>query len=156
MGVQILSKDVTVISSIGTVAKASINNVMGATGWAAATTTTAAPIITPSPSPNWPDNSGVAPYLDSSAVIAGITTPITLGIYVLAGTGGQFFVSTNTSNSFPGTGPIQITSSPTNITVNPNEYVIFRLATGPASRTVNVVNVSNGGNLLDGFTITLN
>lgn len=156
MGVSIIDKDVTLVSGIGPTLKSAINNVMGSTGWLVTTTTTAAPIVVPSPTPNWPDVSGTAPYLDSSAQVIGITTSITLSIYVVSGTGGQFFVSTNTTNSFPGTGPTQITSSPTNITVNPNDYVIFRLATGPASRTVNIVNSSSGGTLLDGFTITLN
>lgn len=158
MGVQILSKDVTVISSIGAVSKNAINNVMGATGWLVTTTTTPAPVVIPSPTPDWPNVTTAGPIVDTSARITGITTSITLGIYWTA-SGGTLYVTTNTVNSFPGSVTTQLTASPTNITVNPNDYVIFRLANpAPGSQNAvgNVTNVSNSGTLLDTFTIVSN
>ena len=162
MGVQILSKDVTVISSIGAVSKNAINNVMGATGWLVTTTTTAAPVVVPNPTPNWPDVFGANQLTDTSARVINITVPITLTVY-WSGTNvnlNDFFVTTNTVDSFPGSNVINVTASPVTFSVNPSDYVIFRLVNpspgSSKSLTANVTNASNAGTLLDTFVLTSN
>lgn len=164
MGVQILSNDVTVISSINGTAKGIISNVMGATGWVAptTTTTTAAPVVIPNPTPNWPDVFGANQLTDTSARVIGITTSITLTVYWSGSnvTVNDFFITTNTVNSFPGSNLINVTASPVTFSVNPSDYVIFRLVnnnTGSSkSLTANVTNASNSGTLLDTFVLSSN
>lgn len=113
--------------------------------------------VTPNPTPNWPDNYQFAANVDTSAQITGINTSITLSISWV-GSGANFSVSVNNSNSYAGGTITTLSTSPTTFTVNNNQYVIFRLLSNPFgvfTRTGTVTNVSDSNSVLDSFTITL-
>lgn len=152
MGVQILNKDVSIISSIVGRAKATIGNVGGITGWAGG-----GAIVTPSPTPNWIEPVQYTPTTNIQR-ITGITTPITLnitwsGTITLANYTLGVYMDQNPSPTtiYTSTSPGTMT-----LTVNPNNYIqFFTSYYDPVSYTVNftVTNVSDGNTVLDTFTL---
>jgi hypothetical protein len=166
MGVQILNKDVSIISSIGGRAKASIGNVGGVT-LAAATS------ITPNPTPNWANCSYNEPT-NTSVVgmqqITGITQAITLSITTGAWTGTQQSLGYKVTTTAPtwanggsftvslvGNG-FTIISSGDTFTVNPNEYVSFGIIQNgvrSGSTTVTIRNVTDSNTILDTYVASV-
>ena len=144
MGVQILNKDVSVISSIANVAKASIGNVGGIVGWAGGGD------VTPNPTPDWGGYyESELPVNSSTIQVLGINTPITLSINITNNDGGTLNVGVNTSNSYGGN--ITLLSDATNPTnntfiVNANNYVTFRWTNANPAWLIsfNVINNSDG------------
>lgn len=149
MGIQILNKDVSVISRVTNIAKANIGSIFGKTGWSGGAD------VTPNPTPDWTDNTSANPVDSSTVQIQGIDTPITLSMnLVFNSDGGTLTVGVNTSNSYGGT-ITTYTSEPTNFIVNPNEYVTFRWEGDFFEYAVvfDVKNISDNNTLLD--TVTL-
>ena len=154
MGVQILNKDVSVISSVIVTPKASISSILGTIGWAGGVD------VTPNPTPNWPDATadGIGISVFSAMVqITGITQDITISISFTPTTGGSTFQCSNGSSSaFFGSNTItNLTTSPTSITVAPNNYLGFYLFSDfSTTRTITITNVSDSNTVLDTFTLT--
>ena len=160
MGIQILNKDVSVLSSVMGKPKASIGSIFGTTGWAGG-------IVTPSPTPNWPnpsnDGSGITTTIGQQ--IQSITTTITLqiswtGTNAAASSQG-LYIAVNTSNSYGGTiytvqnGFNTPTTGTYSFTVNPNEWVFFRVTTSNSvTRNLTITNTSDSAVTLDTVTLT--
>lgn len=154
MGVAIVDKDVSLISSVNSIATTSIDNIGGVTGWAGNSG------VRPIPTPNWPNvsdpiSSGGTP---SSARITGITQPITLNIYFTSPSiNSVLYVLRNTVNVWT-RGGILLTTSPSTITVNPDDYVLFQLSVVEGGTTdsvsIDVYNASDGNRFLDSFTLS--
>ena len=160
MGIQILNKDVSVISSVMVTPKASIGSIFGTTGWAGG-------IVTPSPTPNWPNpsNDGSGTTTTIGQQIKSITTTITLqiswtGTNAAASLQG-LYIAVNTSNSYGGTiYTVQNSFNPPttgtySFTVNPNEWVFFRVTTSNSvTRNLTITNTSDSAVTLDTVTLT--
>jgi len=165
MGIQILNKDVSVISSIAGTAKASIGSIFGTTGWAGGGD------VTPN-AVNWANVSTTSyeasTYTYSEKQITGINQTITLQVEIsntAAGGTLYYFVSSNASAIVTGdatsaTSPIgfgmnSIASTyPTftgSFTVTNNQYVTFGAAVGCGTATVTVKNQSDSNVTLDTF-----
>jgi hypothetical protein len=161
MGIQILNKDVSVISNIMVTPKTSIGSIFGTTGWAGGG------VVTPSPTPNWPnpsnDSSGTTTTIGQQ--IQSITTTITLqiswtGTNAAASSQG-LYIAVNTSNSYGGTiytvqnGFNTPTTGTYSFTVNPNEWVFFRVTTSNSvTRNLTITNTSDSAVTLDTVTLT--
>ena len=150
MGIQILNKDVSVISSVMVTPKASIGSIFGTTGWAGSSG------VTPSPTPNWAniDNPALQSAMTTMIQITGITQNITISISWTSTGGGAFLQYSNGSSSiFNNNAVTNLTTSPTSITVAPNNYLGFNLGyivgTSPVSRTITITNVSDNNTVLD-------
>lgn len=153
MGVQILNKDVSVISSIMGRPKANISSIWGATGWSGGGAD-----VTPNPTPDWGGAyTAFAPatIVDSNTIqVLGINTTITLGINVQTNDGGTLTVGVNTTNSYGGT-ITDISSGITTFTVSNNQYVTFRYDMSSfGSYIFDVINQSDGNAIL-GTTVTM-
>jgi hypothetical protein len=163
MGVQILNKDVSVISSVIITPKARIGSILGTTGWAGGGD------VTPNPTPNWVNISD--PQSSPSTVtvqqIQGITSTINLEV---SRSGGVFKIYYKIDNSVPAwtnggtnssnfTGWTEITSFPVVISVSNNQYVSFGVAAASfgqnATATITVKNNSDSAITLDTFTATV-
>ena len=154
MGVQILNKDVSVISSVIITPKASIGSIFGAIGWSGGGVD-----VTPNPTPNWPDATadGAGASIHSAMVqITGITQNININIsFTPTAAVESFAYSNGTSSTFSGNTVINLTTSPTSITVAPNNYLGFFLASNySTTRTITITNVSDSNTVLDTFTLT--
>ena len=166
MGVQILNKDVSIISSIAGKAKATIGNIMGVT-LAAATS------ITPNPTPNWANCSYDEPTSTSVVgmqQITGITQAITLSITTGSWTSTRQTLGYKVTTTAPtwgnggsfggpigGNGFLGINSGGT-FTVNPNEYVSFgveKVGFRPSSTTVTIRNVTDSNTILDTYVASV-
>jgi len=161
MGVQILNKDVSLISSIANVAKAQISNVGGIVGWAGGGD------VTPNPTPNWA-NIG---YDDNNALstvavqqIQGINTTISLEVTITANAiFAKFYKIDNSAPAWTNGGTVSgftgwttIGSFPLTFNVTNNQYVSFGCYSyGDETATVTVKNNSDGAVTLDTFTATI-
>ena len=165
MGVQILNKDVSLISSITGIAKANIANVGGVTGW-----TGGGADVIPNPTPNWGDigYNGVTGIFDyRQAQIQGISSNITLKLTYNENTVGEIYYYITTDANYittisdvnPPTGqPDSFTRilSSDSLVVSNGEYIIFGLESNFATGTesIQVLNNSDGNTLLDTFNAT--
>ena len=90
--------------------------------------------------------------------ITGISQSITIRIsWTSTGSGGTFEYSLQSTNVF-GTATATLSSSPTDITVSPNQYLGFRLTAallGTQTRSVTITNVSDSNTTLDTFVLTV-
>jgi len=160
MGIQILNKDVSVISNVMGKPKASIGSIFGTTGWAGGGD------VTPNPTPNWADISNYSSSPSTVAVqqIQGITTTINLEV---SRSGDVFKIYYNIDNSAPAwtnggtnfnnlTGWTEITSFPVVISVSNNQYVSFSVGAvffgQDSTATITVKNNSDSATTLDTFT----
>lgn len=151
MGVQILNKDVSVVSSILSKPKATISSVNGIGGW-----TGGGVDVTPNPTPDWGGYYETAsPVYSSTQQVTGINTVIKLGINILTNDGGILNVGINNSNSYGGT-IIDISNGITTFPVNNNEYVTFKWEGSSPGYLISfdVINQSDG-NVTLGTNITL-
>ena len=162
MGIQILNKDVSIISSIGGIAKASIGNVGGLPGW------TGGGDVTPN-AVNWADVTDPT----SSAIIVGvqqiqgITSTINLEVSRSGDVFKIYYKIDNSAPTWTNGGPFfssftswtEIISFPVIINVSNNQYVSF--GCGPsffgqnATSTITVKNNSDSAITLDTFTATV-
>mgnify|MGYP003654156573 CR=1 FL=1 len=166
MGIQILNKDVSVISSVMGKAKASIGSIFGKTGWSGG----GGADVTPNPTPNWADisideNTGL--YTTAVQQVQGISSPITLELsinnasfitiyYKVDGSAPSW---TNGGTQWDGNsiGWTQIISFPVTFSVSNNQYVSFGCTSLSLAviRTLTVKNNSDGAATLDTFTATV-
>ena len=154
MGVQILNKDISVITSVVEKPKASISSILGTIGWAGGGVD-----VTPNPTPNWPDAtaSGIGISVSSAMIqITGITQNITMSIsFTPTAAVDNFQYSNGTSSTFINNTVTNLTTSPTSITVAPNNYLGFYLESSySTTRTITITNVSDSNTVLDTFTLT--
>jgi hypothetical protein len=162
MGIQILNKDVSVISSVMGKPKASIGSIFGTTGWAGGGD------VTPNPTPNWADiiYSNVQFPLVAVQQIQGVTSTINLEVSRSSGGFNMYYKIDNSAPAWTNGGPLnpitfagwtQIMSFPVVINVSNNQYVSFgcsgEFITTTASITVK--NNSDSAITLDTFTATL-
>jgi hypothetical protein len=149
MGVAILNKDVSLISSITGKAKAIIANVGGITGWTGVD-------VTPN-AVNWTDVSGGTSGQTNEQTISGISTSITLRI--------EFTGNLDTGNSmrmYINNTEILLTDDIvdngfSNQTVNNNDVVYFSFSSfyGVASEQTTIKNSSDNNTILDTFIVDL-
>ena len=166
MGIQILNKDVSIISNVMGKPKANIGSIFGTTGWAGGGD------VTPN-AVNWANvsfdnDSGLHGY--SERQITGINQTITLQVEIsqnAAGGGLYYFVSSNASAIVTGdatsaTSPIGFgmnliaSTWPVfsgSFTVTNNQYVTFGTAGGFGGPTVTVKNQSDSNATLDTFAM---
>jgi len=161
MGIQILNKDVSVISSIAGTPKASIGSIFGTTGWAGGGD------VTPNPTPNWADiyYSNVTLPVVAVQQIQGVTSTINLEVSRSSGGFTMYYkidnsapAWTNGGGLYPTTfaGWTQITSFPIVINVSNNQYVSFGCGGfNNITETITVKNNSDSAITLDTFTATL-
>ena len=154
MGVQILNKDVSVITNVVGKPKANISNILGTIGWLGGGVD-----VTPNPTPNWPDATadGLGASVFSAMVqITGITQDITMSIsFTPTAAVDSFSYSNGTSSAFGSNTVTNLTTSPTSITVAPNNYLGFYLNSSySTTRTITITNVSDSNTVLDTFTLT--
>ena len=152
MGIQILNKDVSIISNVMGKPKANIGNIFSKTGWAGAD-------VTPNPTPNWPDATadGLGFSVFSAMIqIIGITQNINISIsFTPTAAVDSFLYSNGTSSTFFNNTVTTLTTSPTSITVAPNNYLGFYLNSSySTTRTITITNVSDSNTVLDTFTLT--
>jgi len=161
MGVQILNKDVSVISSILSKPKANISSVFGIGGWAGGGAD-----VTPNPTPDWGTvgyNDAVQIWNYSQQQIQGINTTITLRTNYDATYSTLWYAVSNTTFGFSGGSPpmdqgFTSISNGGTFTVSNNQWVAFGGEfTSPISSdaTVTVVNQSDGNSTLDTFTLQI-
>ena len=150
MGIQILNKDVSVISNVMGKPKANVGNIFGTTGWAGGGD------VTPN-AVNWANVTGEYSNVTTSMLqITGITTSITLKVSFTGAQVNQKY-SVQSSAIF-GTGTA-IANDGT-FTVSNHQYVGFRAdcddVCAPPGKvsTWTITNVSDGNAVLDTFTIT--
>lgn len=147
MGIQILNKDVSVVSSVIGKLKANIGSILGKTGWSGGSDVIPDPL-------NWTNITGEGFGQTNTQTIAGINVPITLRIESDYNGGGQsnIFVNDveyNMADDFGNDGFH-------NQIVNNGDIIYFyRSSSGGASETVTVKNSSDGDVVLDTFTISL-
>ena len=162
MGIQILNKDVSIISSVMGKLKANIGNIFGTTGWAGGGD------VTPNPTPNWANiyYSNASSPVVAVQQIQGITSTINLEV---SRSSGGFTMYYKIDNSAPawqngyGLNPptftswTQITSFPVVINVSNNQYVSFGCSGDfvDTTATVTVKNNSDSAITLNTFTATL-
>ena len=163
MGIQILNKDVSIISNVMGKPKANVGNIFGTTGWAGGGD------VTPN-AVNWAnvyDDSDNATYTYSERQITGINQTITLQVEVTnyGGGGLYYFVSSNASAIVTGDAtsatspigfgmnsiPLYFPAFSGSFTVTNNQYVTFGTAGGFSSGTVTVKNQSDSNTTLDTF-----
>ena len=163
MGIQILNKDVSVISSVMGNPKANIGSIFGTTGWAGGGD------VTPNPTPNW---ANVGDPSNQSATVAvqqiqGITSTINLEVSRSGDVFKIYYKIDNSAPAWTNGGPFfysftswtEITSFPVVINVSNNQYVSF--GCGPslfgqnATSTITVKNNSDSAITLDTFTATV-
>lgn len=169
MGVQILNKDVSILSSVLNKPKANIGNVFGIGGW----TGGGGGGITPSPTPNWADvgyYDASGQFIYASQQIQGLSSTITLSVtyapalfgivdlhYLVTASppfnNGGSTISDPSSNGF-----IAITTGGT-FSVSNNQYVLFGVGPWlmpppPGDTTVTVRNVTDSNTILDTFLAT--
>ena len=166
MGIQILNKDVSIISNVMGKPKANVGNIFGTTGWAGGGD------VTPN-AVNWAnvyDDSDNATYTYSERQITGINQTITLQVEVTnyGGGGLYYFVSSNASAIVTGdatsaTSPIgfgmnSIASGylvyTRSFTVTNNQYVTFGASIGCGQSTITVKNQSDSNATLDTFRMS--
>lgn len=144
MGVSILGKDVSLISSIAGKAKTNVSNVGGIGGWAGEVVD-----VTPTPTPNWNDPySTNSPPTTINQTIQGISTPINLfWSCVYCGDGGTVEYSINEG--------AWIAIAPNiNFSINNNDTLKFRMVDLDYGTLIaDIKNASDGNVILD--TITL-
>ena len=166
MGIQILNKDVNIISSVMGKPKASIGSIFGTTGWAGGGD------VTPN-AVNWADvysdkDSGLYGY--SERQITGINQTITLQVDQSGASGAilYYFVSSNASAIVTGdatsaTSPIGFGMNSIasiypaytgTFTVTNNQYVTFGVMIGCGNGTVTVKNQSDSNATLDTFMMS--
>ena len=166
MGIQILNKDVSIISNVMGKPKANIGNIFSKTGWAGGGD------VTPNPTPNWADIYYNAAGLPNVAVqqIQGITSTINLEVSRSVSGFTMFYKIDNSAPAWANggngldqgfTGWTQITSFPVVINVSNNQYVSFgcnypgfSLETSLTS-TITVKNNSDSAITLDTFIANL-
>lgn len=107
---------------------------------------------------NWVDtgSSATSQATTSMLQITGINQNITIRISWTSTGAGTFQYSLKSTNVF-GTATANLTSSPTDITVSPDQYLGFRLnnaISGTQTRSVTVTNVTDNNTTLDTFTLT--
>ena len=161
MGIQILNKDVSILSNVMGKPKANIGNIFGQTGWAGGGD------VTPNPTPNWAN----IHYGNASATVVavqqiqGITSTINLEV---SRSSGDFTMYYKIDNSAPAwqngygvyslnfTSWTQITSFPVVINVSNNQYVSFGCSgLASATATITVKNNSDSAITLNTFTATI-
>jgi hypothetical protein len=161
MGIQILNKDVSVISSVMGKLKASIGSILGTTGWAGGGD------VTPNPTPNWADiyyNNTQFPLV-AVQQIQGVTSTINLEVSRSSGDFNMYYKIDNSAPAWTNGGilnPItfvgwtQIMSFPVVINVSNNQYVSFGCSSfNNTTATITVKNNSDSAITLDTFTATL-
>ena len=161
MGIQILNKDVSVISSVMGKPKASIGSIFGTIGWAGVD-------VTPNPTPNWADIYYSDTQLPLVAVqqIQGIASTINLEVSRSSAGFNMYYKIDNSAPAWTNGGPLnpvtfvgwtQITSFPGVINVSNNQYVSFGCSGTVTSTTatITVKNNSDSAITLDTFTATL-
>ena len=163
MGIQILNKDVSVISGVMGKAKASIGNIFGKTGWSGGG---GGADVTPNPTPDW----GTVGYNDpvqywnySQQQIQGINTTITLRTNYDATYSTLWYAVSNTTFGFSNGSPpmdqgFTSISNGGTFTVSNNQWVAFGgefTFPLPSDATVTVVNQSDGNSTLDTFTLQI-
>ena len=161
MGIQILNKDVSVISSIAGTAKARIGSILGTTGWAGGGD------VTPNPTPNWADiyYSRAQSPLVAVQQIQGIASTINLEVSRSVGGFNMYYKIDNSAPAWTNGGPLnpitfagwtQIMSFPGVINVSNNQYVSFGCSSfDNTTATITVKNNSDSAITLDTFTATL-
>lgn len=150
MGVQILNKDVSLISQILGKAKASISNVMGATGWGEAPP--GGGDVTPDPTPDWGgDYTSTNPVYSNTVQVLGIDTTITLAINLTFSDGGTLTVGVNNTNTYGGT-ETTFAIDPTTFEVSNGQYVTFKWIGDNPGYTIGfyITNQSDGDATLGG------
>jgi hypothetical protein len=161
MGIQILNKDVSVISSIAGTPKASIGNLFGKTGWAGGGD------VTPN-AVNWANIYDPSSQSATVAVqqIQGITSTINLEVSRSGDVFKIYYKIDNSAPAWTNGGPYgtftswtEITSFPIVISVSNNQYVSFGCRPGTflqnATATITVKNNSDSAITLDTFTATV-
>ena len=162
MGIQILNKDVSIISNVMGKPKANIGSIFGTTGWAGGGD------VTPNPTPSWAHiyYSNASATVVAVQQIQGITSTINLEV---SRSSGGFTMYYKIDNSAPAwqngygvyslnfTSWTQITSFPVVINVSNNQYVSFGTAQDfvDTTATITVKNNSDSAITLDTFTATL-
>lgn len=143
MGVQIVNKDVSVISQIIGKAKANLSNVMGAIGWSGG----GAVDVTPNPTPDWGDYIVGAPAISATQTIQGINTTINLYYEcVFCGDGGNLYYSKNSE-------AWTIISELATISIVNNDTLAFKFAdVSGGILSINIINASDSNAILDTLT----
>ena len=162
MGIQILNKDVSIISSVMGKPKANIGNIFGTTGWAGGGD------VTPNPTPNWANVTDPSTQSATVAVqqIQGITSTINLEVSRSGDVFKIYYKIDNSAPAWTNGGPgdpnptwTQITSFPVIINVSNNQYVSFgcrpSINLQNATSTITVKNNSDSAIILDTFTATV-
>jgi hypothetical protein len=161
MGIQILNKDVSVISSVMVTPKARIGSIFGTTGWASGGD------VTPNPTPNWADiNYSNAQFpLVAVQQIQGVTSTINLEVSRSSGGFTMYYKIDNRAPAWTNGGPLnpitfvgwtEIMSFPGVINVSNNQYVSFGCSGFTnTTATITVKNNSDSAITLDTFTATL-
>ena len=162
MGIQILNKDVSIISNVMGKPKANVGNIFGTTGWAGGGD------VTPN-AVNWADvssNNDDLTWTYSERQITGINQTITLQVEKdFPGGVLYYFVSSNASAIVTGDAtsatspigfgmnsiPLYFPAFSGSFTVTNNQYVTFGTAGGFSSGTVTVKNQSDSNTTLDTF-----
>ena len=165
MGIQILNKDVSIISNVMGKPKANIGSIFGTTGWAGGGD------VTPN-AVNWADvssNNDDLTWTYSERQITGINQTITLQVEKdFPGGVLYYFVSSNASAIVTGdatsaTSPIGfgMNSIPLyspafsgSFTVTNNQYVTFGASIGCGQSTITVKNQSDSNATLDTFRMS--
>ena len=165
MGIQILNKDVSVISSVMGKPKANIGSIFGTTGWAGGGD------VTPN-AVNWADvssNNDDLTWTYSERQITGINQTITLQVEKdFPGGVLYYFVSSNASAIVTGdatsaTSPIGFGMNSIasgylvytgSFTVTNNQYVTFGASIGCGQSTITVKNQSDSNATLDTFRMS--
>ena len=166
MGIQILNKDVSILSNVMGKPKANVGNIFGTTGWAGGGD------VTPNPTPNWADiyySAASAPYV-AVQQIQGITSTINLEVSRSVSGFTMYYKIDNSAPDWTNGGQTfgqgfsswtQITSFPVVINVSNNQYVSFGCNYPGFSvdiaftSTITVKNNSDNAITLDTFIATL-
>ena len=143
MGIQILNKDVSIISNVMGKPKANIGNIFSKTGWAGGGD------VTPN-AVNWMDVYIASGGSTNTVTITGINTAINLSISFTGYEIGAFNVYKNDSET-----SLADEGSPFTLSVSNNDQIYFYASTGMTQTiSVTVTNASDGNTVLDTFTIS--
>ena len=113
--------------------------------------------VTPNPTPNWENATagGIGNSVFSAMIqIAGITQNITFSISFTPIGASTFECSNGSSSTFGNNAITTLTTSPTSITIEPNNYLGFYLSSNfSTTRTITITNISDNNTVLDTFTL---
>lgn len=148
MGIQILNKDVSVVSSVLGKPKSNISSILGKTGWSGGGSD-----VIPNPV-NWTDITGSGTGQTNTQTISGINTNITLRIEADYNGNGSFNIFVN-DVEYDMTFQLGDDGFYSQIVSNGNTIYFNRSSSGFVSEYVTVKNTSDSNVVLDTFTISL-